>query len=270
MNVTSKNIQLQYQGFLNTPMLWEQHPVYNLQQLELPFVQCHQLTELKVPNLRLGKRVEQFVITSFKQDKTIKVLAQNVQIQDQKITVGELDCILSWSNRPIHLEIVYKFYLYDPAVGITELEHWIGPNRNDNLLKKLSKLKDQQLPLLFNPHTKYVLSNLGLKAANIAQRVCFKAQLFVPYQQEVSFSLLNKDCIQGFYVNFSSLEQFALCKFFIPKKMDWLLDVQTHVAWLSFDNFHEQVAILIANKRAPLAWIKFPNGDLQKFFVVWW
>jgi len=270
MDATSKNIQLQYQGFLNTPPLWEQRAVYNLEQLGLPYVQCHQLTELYAPNLRLGKRVEQFVITSFKPDKSIKVLAQNVQIQHKKITVGELDCILLRNNSPIHLEIVYKFYLYDADVGTTELEHWIGPNRNDNLLKKLSKLKDQQLPLLFNKHTQQILSDLGLEADELLQRVCFKAQLFIPYQQEISFSLLNKDCVQGFYVNFLSLEQFALCKFYIPKKMDWLLDVQTQVAWMSFDIFHQQIAMLIAKKRAPLSWIKFPNGDLKKFFVVWW
>jgi len=270
MNPTSKNIQLQYQGFLNTPLLWEKHAVFNLQQLELPYLPSNQLTELYVPNLRLGKRVEQFVITAFKRYKTIKVITQNVQIQHKKITVGELDCILSLNDRPIHLEIVYKFYLYDAVVGTTELEHWIGPNRNDNLLKKLTKLKDHQLPLLFNKHTRQILSGLGLKSDDLLQRVCFKAQLFVPYQQEVSFSLLNKDCVQGFYVNFSSLVQFALCKFYIPKKMDWLLEVQTQVPWMSFTMFQQHVAVLIEERRAPLSWIKFPNGDLQKFFVVWW
>ncbi|PCI33258.1 MAG: hypothetical protein COB60_08195 [Flavobacteriaceae bacterium] len=270
MNPASKNIQLQYQGFLNTHLLWKQHVVYNLLQLELPHLQCQQLTELYVPNLRLGKRVEQFVITALKQDKTIKILAQNVQIQNKKITVGELDCILRKIDRPIHLEIVYKFYLYDATVGGNELAHWIGPNRNDNLLKKLSKLRDQQLPLLFNKHAKETLIALNLKSEDLLQRVCFKAQLFVPYKSEISFNLLNKDCVQGFYVHFSALEQFSLCKFYTPKKMDWLLEVQTQVPWQSFTIFYEDVTVLIAAQRAPLCWIKFPNGDLQKFFIVWW
>jgi len=55
------------------------------------------------------------------------------------------------NNKPIHLEIIYKFYLYDPSIGLTQLDHWIGPNRRDSLVKKLTKLKQKQLPLLYHP-----------------------------------------------------------------------------------------------------------------------
>ncbi|PCH76033.1 MAG: hypothetical protein COB98_07390 [Flavobacteriaceae bacterium] len=270
MNPTSKNIQLQYQGFLNTPLLWKQQLVCTLEQLELTEVSCQRLTDLHNPNIRLGKRVEQFVITSLEQDKNIRILSQNTQINNKKITVGELDCLLEKEGVPIHLEIIYKFYLYDASVGTKELAHWIGPNRNDSLLKKLHKLRDKQLPLLFNEHTRPLLSNLGLKAKDFLQRVCFKAQLFVPYQQDVLFSLLNKECIQGFYVHFSALKQFSGCKFYIPSKIDWLLEVQTQVSWMSYQHFYTKTTVLIEAKTAPLCWIKFPNGTSHKFFVVWW
>ncbi|MCK5816168.1 MAG: hypothetical protein KAH07_09510 [Flavobacteriaceae bacterium] len=34
MNSKSKDIQLQYQGYFHTPLLWENEPVFGLKQLE--------------------------------------------------------------------------------------------------------------------------------------------------------------------------------------------------------------------------------------------
>ncbi|WP_415859547.1 DUF1853 family protein [Aureibaculum sp. 2210JD6-5] len=111
----------------------------------------------------------------------MKILTENIQVQHDKRTVGELDCILIKDNTPIHLEIIYKFYLYDNSVGSSEIEHWIGPNRNDTLLKKLTKLKEKQLPLLYSEHTKPILDDFNLNPKIINQLVYFKAQLFTPY-----------------------------------------------------------------------------------------
>ncbi len=270
MDYKSKNIQLQYQGYLNTPLLWKNHTVLGLEQLELPKQREHQLKELSTEPLLLGKRVERFVIAELQQYNNISIRLENAQINHQKITIGELDCILIKDEFPIHLEIIYKFYLYDANVGTTEIEHWIGPNRKDTLAKKLHKLKDKQLPLLFNEHTKPILNDLHLNAEQIQQRVCFKAQLFIPYQKNIVFDLLNKECLAGFYIPFSEVEQFTNCNFYIPVKIDWLLKVQTQVEWLNFSQFYERISPIIANKTAPLCWVKFPNGMMQKFFIVWW
>lgn len=270
MDLKPKQIQLQYQGYLNTPLLWKIHEVLGLKQLELYKQSNLVFNETISDNLRLGKRVERFVSAELQNDARIEVLLENTQIQNQKLTIGELDCLLKLDETPIHLEIIYKFYLYDSNVGSTEIEHWIGPNRNDNLLKKLTKLRDKQLPLLYNAHTKSHLDILNLKAESILQRVCFKAQLFTPYSYTVDFNLLNKDCLKGFYIPFSEIEQFASCKFYIPNKVDWLLEVETQIDWLSYALFLEKLRILINEKTAPLCWIKFPTGAVQKFFVVWW
>ena len=271
MDLKSKNIQLQYRGYLSSPLLWKNHTVLSLTQLELPKPNNTNFSEIVTANIRLGKRVEQFVHTELQGHKNIQILLENAQIQNQKITIGEIDCILKRDEMPIHLEIIYKFYLYDAEVGSTEIDHWIGPNRNDSLLKKLHKLKDKQLPLLANEHTKPILNSLNLNAEQIQQRVYFKAQLFVPYKTvPVKFELLNKDCIRGFYIHYTEVQQFSHCKFYIPIKIDWLLDVQTQVDWLTFDKFHEKITPTILNKTAPLCWMKFPNGVVQKFFVVWW
>lgn len=266
----SKNIQLQYQGYLNTSLLWKEHALLGLQQLELQDKKTTQFNEEIPENLRLGKRVERYVYAELTEHQNIEILLENAQIQNNKITVGEIDCILKLNQKPIHLEIVYKFYLYDPKTGSSEIEHWIGPNRNDNLLKKLHKLKDKQLPLLYNEHTQSVLKSINLNSEDIQQNVLFKAQLFTPYKSTVNFELLNKECVAGFYIHLNEIGQFLDCKFYIPTKVNWLLEVHSKVNWMMFDQFNLKITSLISQKRAPLCWLKFQNGTIQKLFVVWW
>ena len=266
---TKKNSQAQYQGYLHTPMLWK-NTVFGIQQFEFSTEKETVFNESIPENLRLGKCVERYVSAELQQNKEITILIENIQVQNEKITIGEIDCILKHNNTPIHLEIIYKFYLFNDSIGTTEIEHWIGPNRNDTLLKKLTKLKEKQLPLLYNPLTKPLLDNLSLKADEVQQMVCFKAQLFVPYQKEVEFMELNKACVNGFYIPISEISQFTDYKFFIPSKINWLLEVRTQVQWLNYNLFSEKVTSIINEKTSPLCWIKFPNGKIQKFFVVWW
>jgi len=270
MDITSNSIQRQYQGYRNTPLLWTGHPLLGLEQLQFTKQLTTHFHKDIAASMLLGKRVERFVNVELQQQKNIQILLENVQIQNQKTTIGEIDCILKQADIPIHLEIIYKFYLYDASVGITEIDHWIGPNRKDSLVKKLDKLKHKQLPLLHNPHSKTILNKVNIDPVHTLQRVLFKAQLFKPFNETISFKALNKNCLTGFYIHYSEIEQFSNCKFYMPIKVDWLVEVQSNVAWLPFDQFQKRITLLMAEKRAPLCWIKFPNGIMQKFFVVWW
>lgn len=270
MNSKDKHIQLQYQGYFNSALLWKTSNLLDLIQLEVPEQSTSLCTEFIPDNLRLGKRVERFVSSELQQLPEIEILKENIQIQDGKITIGELDCLLTRHDIPFHLEIVYKFYLYDSSVGSSEFEHWIGPNRNDSLIKKLDKLKNKQLPLLYKEQTKALLDDLQLNVNEIKQRVYFKAQLFVPYKTTIKFELLNKECLTGFYIHFSKLTPLANAKFHIPSKTDWLIQVHSNVTWLNFNQFKSVVTLLYKNQTSPLCWVKLPKGTIQKFFVVWW
>ena len=270
MHKPSKNIQLQYEGYLNTPLLWSDRPLLGLEQLQFTKQLTTHFYEDISNSMLLGKRVERFVNAELVQLENIQILLENAQIQNQKVTIGEIDCILKQADIPIHLEIVYKFYLYDASVGSTEIDHWIGPNRKDSLVQKLSKLQDKQLPLLHSTYAKSVLNKVNIDPEHTVQKVLFKAQLFTPFQKQVEFNLLNQNCLRGFYIPISKIQQFSTCKFYIPIKVDWLIEVQKYVEWLSFDQFEKRITLLISEKRAPLCWIKFPNGIMQKFFVIWW
>lgn len=270
MRYSKKELQLQYQGFLNSHFLWTSNAV-GLYQFSFSKEKNTSLATSFNTNLRLGKLVERFVSEEITQDKTINILVENIQIQDGKTTVGELDCLLLKNNQPIHLEIVYKFYLYDKSVGSLEIDHWIGPNRRDSFSKKLTKLTNKQFPLLYHNKTKIVLDKLDLDVKKIKQYVYFKAQLFVPFSNFGNyFPLINNQCIEGFYIKETELSLFSDCKFYFPTKHNWLVKPYTAVTWLNFKSFYSKLTLFLSEKNSPLCWVKKPNGELLKFFVVFW
>lgn len=267
MEFNTKNIQSQYEGFLKTNPLWK-NSFYGLYQINLPAIKEHVFKGKLAKNPRLGKRVESFVSCFLQQFNGIKIIEENIQIQKENITIGEIDSILKQGDTVIHLEIIFKYYLYDTSVGSSELEHWIGPNKNDSLHQKIEKLSTKQLPLLYREDTK---KYFNFDVNTIQQKVLFKAQLFVPYfKQNISFEQLNSDCVQGFYINKYELSQFSNCKFHIPSKLNWLLEPHKNVDWQSFNNFKKETELLLLSKKSPLCWIKQPNGEISKFFIVWW
>lgn len=259
-----------FDGFRNTPYLWKG----SLEGLKM--YAPGELTIADYPkvdpisHIRLGKLTEQFVLFELEQDESVRLLKSNIQVFRDQITIGELDCLIRQSEVNIHLEIVYKFYLYDPSV-LTELDRWVGPNRNDSLVLKLNKLKDKQLPLLYHQETAKVLNGLNLRPDEFIQRLCFKAQLFVPFDAlDIAFRFVNSDCIKGFYIRPGDLGLFANHTFYVPTKLDWLVEPHPDVTWISPHAFENRISELLASRRSPLCWMKSREGKVQKFFVVWW
>jgi hypothetical protein len=270
MHQKTKDIQKRYDGFLQTNCLWKNDVVFDLHQFEIEEKSSKINIDIN-EKLRLGKYIERFVSYQLEQEKTIAILCENVQIQKEKRTLGELDCILLKDKKPIHLEIIYKFYLYDASLGNNEIEHFIGPNKKDSLLEKLTKLKEKQLPLLYSNECKSYLKTINLDVDNIEQQVYFKAQLFVPFSNlNIELSSINKNCIVGFFINRKELAQFKDCKFYIPIKKDWLVKPHQNVDWINSDQFKENSDEYLARDFSPLCWLKKTNGEIEKFFLVWW
>ncbi|WP_375239246.1 DUF1853 family protein [Aurantibacter sp.] len=263
------NLQLHFSGFYNTPHLFK-NEVYGMKPYLTLNTRTPVFNTLITKNYRLGQLVERFVSNELKQNTNIKVLSENYQVNKDKITLGELDAIIRENNQPIHLEIQFKFYLYDATLGKTDIECFIGPNRKDSLVEKLNKLKYKQLPLLYKEETKPLLDSLNLKLKNISQNIYFKAQLFLPYNEDKTFNNINKECVYGFYFNYNNLDKFKGCKFYIPKKIDWLLDVNANVSWSSLNIIKLELDAFYTEKYSPLVWLKFPNGEISKCFVVYW
>ncbi|WP_040279131.1 DUF1853 family protein [Psychroserpens damuponensis] len=270
MNISPQHLQSLYQAYCKTQLLWKNAAINNLQQFELSSTFDSVFLRKLDKQLRLGQLAEQFVFNQLDTAESTNILAENIQIQKNKRTLGELDTLLLVNEKAIHLEIVYKFYVYDATAGPHEIDRWIGPNRKDSLVDKLNKLQHKQLPLLYTDDCQLTLKQLALANYNFKQQVLFKAQLFIPYQEHLTFKLINKHCVCGFFIKTSQLEVFKHYQFYIPSKLDWFLEPHATVDWLEFSNFRSESQTFLNQKQSPLYWMKNDLGDLFKCFLVWW
>ncbi len=232
----------------------------------------------------LGKRAEYYFKFLVEHSTNYQLLLSNVQVFKGKVTTGELDFIIreKKSSTIFHVELVFKFYIYDPDVPPSEkwmdnpcteneLARYVGPNRRDNLLKKLKKLKSHQLPLLYTAETQLALKDLKINSNSIEQRVCFLARIFIPQTYwSHDFKYINKQCIVGYYVNY---EAFAKAEtqntYILPPKSEWI-----NAPYLIKEKqyiFKELVPLLkerIADGYASLLWMQIETGGWEQFFVV--
>lgn len=264
-----RNNQNRFLGYLQTKELWDgalfdlnQYPIIDIGNFEI---------KLANKRLRLGVLVEQFIFACLKENKNLELLMTNIQIIQDNKTIGELDCLISEKGKLIHLELVYKFYLYDPSIPGNEIAKWIGPNRKDTLKQKLAKLKTKQMPLLYHPKSNEILSDLGYNSEMFDQKVHFKAQLFIPLGlNERIITEVNKSCILGFYITPDKLQLFKENDFFIPSKLDWLIEPHHDVIWLSYKESKSIIELELNKSRSPLCWMNDFKGNITKFFVVCW
>jgi hypothetical protein len=228
------------------------------------------------PRLVLGKRVEHFMSSYLELHSPYKVLAQNIQIFNKKTTIGELDFVIQHTDTQqiIHLEQVYKFYLYVPNATLYHDDPWIGPNYKDSFRLKMDKLTQKQFPLLYKEETKKALEDLQLDYSKIQQQLSFKAALFLPFNMITnSFKTVNNKSIEGLWMRLEDFENNTLFRdtqFFIPEKQDWGVHPKHNSTWFSYASILTQIQSSLAQKRAPLCWLKTTSKEYQKLFVVWW
>jgi hypothetical protein len=186
--------------------------------------------------------------------------------------LGELDFLFLDKSQAVHLECVYKFYLYDHTkLYEGYLEPWIGPNRSDTLMLKLNKLVNKQIPFINHSVTQEYLKNLGYRSSDFKQYVNFKAQLFLPLKRlDLPLQLLNKACVRGFHCGLTDLYQFNNFEIYIPSKLEWLVIPHIEVCWLSFEVACKKIEDQCAKHRSPMIWLKDPANHLQQAFVTWW
>lgn len=266
----------QYRGFLDTPALFDENENFELFSLSGKKNQdFHELELTPIPeNLVLGKRVEIFFQDAIQNTTKHTILAANLQIIENKVTLGELDFLMKnkLNNQFLHVELVYKFYVYDPKID-GELQRWIGPNRRDTLLYKIKKLQNKQLPLLQNKITQDYLKDMNLPSKEFTQQVCFLGKLYVPVNLYGSqFSEINNECIVGFWLTLDTFigrhqENDVYC---LPKKENWLIHPENNDAWTSFNDSVKSIKQSLHNKKSLLCWKKTPTNGYEQFFIVWW
>ncbi|WP_026934991.1 DUF1853 family protein [Christiangramia echinicola] len=269
----------QFLGFLKTPDIFPESKDSEFKTFDFPEVNitdslAASLDDLHHPrNSVLGKRMESFFEIAIDHSSRYELLASNIQIIENKQTLGELDFLLfdNEEAKPLHVELVYKLYVYDPEFP-SELERWIGPNRKDSFSEKLEKLRTKQFPLLFKNETSSYLDKLGVDPQNIEQQLCFKAQLFTPLDLILKdANILNPEAYTG---NWYSLKEFLNKDwknnlFYSPKKKNWNCEPGKNKNWISHSTLLLEIEDLFQNNKAPLVWMK-TEKSYHRFFIVWW
>lgn len=226
--------------------------------------------------IRLGQRMEYFMEAALKSHPNYRILAKNLQIIPDKVTVGELDFLFYDlpHKKHVHLEMAYKFYLYDDTVSENWQKCWIGTDRGDSLYVKIQKLKSKQLPLLFKKETRPYLEELKVQPKNIGQRISLKGQLFLPLHKNITMNpVLNQKAIAGHWIRPSDLSAWNkdTFSFFLPKKRNWVEVLRNEtVKWVSYELCMEQMVRYLAKNYAAMLWIKSQNGSLERIMVVKW
>lgn len=242
-------------------------PTFNLSQLNLA-----PNLEFQLPsNLRLGHLAEKIVSALIKSSTNYQVIHENIQVIEDKKTIGEIDFIILDKNlhQLIHLEVAYKFYLFDPSISSEPINNWIGPNRNDSLKEKLEKVKRRQFPLLYHRATKSKLENIELE--EVSQVLCLLASLFIPYGYQANFGPIYEKAIKGYYLNMASFIGLDHSEktYYLPSKKEWGMDPAENETWTTFNGIEEYLTTSLKEKKAPLCWQKQGNSYLA-FFIVWW
>lgn len=202
-------------------------------------------------NKRLGFYAEALLSYFFQTFSEVELLLQNYQLIEDKRTIGEVDFIIKWKGRVIHLESAVKYYLFHDSTDKDQLQNWIGPSCNDNLARKIKKVSTHQLPLV---NSRLIFDQV--EAKEIESYLFLKGKLFV--NSAVNCEWVNRESV-GKYLYNRELDSKSLNK----------LNLIDKPFWLSVLNSKEPLKKTVIKKkirfekRAQL--VRFPEG--YPFFI---
>lgn len=264
------NTKARVDAVLNSASLTELIP--SISSFDMSALEIAKDVEFYLPeNLRLGHLIEKIVAQLIHASSNYNVICQNIQLFESEKTIGELDFILEHvtSRQIIHMELAYKFYLYDPKISGSSIHKWVGPNRNDSLIEKLEKLKTKQLPLLYHESAQSKLDPIEI--SQVTQQLCFLASLFIPYQYSGNINPMFRKAVRGFYMDYDACENLNTAdkSYYLPPKQEWGMEPSANQNWTEWDGIKDQVTACIAKKQAPLCWQK-KGESYSSYFCIWW
>lgn len=269
------NLKNQFLGFCYTNPLFEDK-MSGLEQFvfeDIDFENIDFSSLCVADNMPLGKRVEYFFEFYINNSLRYNLIKKKIQIIDNKNTLGEIDFLLfdKKKNKYLHVELTYKYYLYDESHD-DELDRYIGPNKKDNLVRKINKLKEKQFPLLYKNESKEYLDEIDLN--NIEQKVCFKGNIYLPmHLRDKKPDIINNKCIKGFYISYEdfckNIENYERFKYFLPHRFDWLSNTKYCEEWKDYNQTKKEIEFFLESNKSPLVWLK--NGqNIESIFITWW
>lgn len=185
-------------------------------------------------NRLLGKYFESLAEFWFLNSCRFQLIEKSVQININGDTKGEFDFILrdELNHSFLHLEAAGKFYL--SSVNSDKWDTFIGPNPNDNLQNKMSKLLNDQIILSKSVFGKNKLIGMGIN--KIKPVLLLKGYFFYHLDNILSDKIIipaysNVKHNKGWWIRFGELEKlFELNTnhWMILKRLNWISEAFTN------------------------------------------
>ena len=137
----------------------------------------------------LGSYFEVLFSYAIRHFSTLTVLLEHQQVVEQGKTLGEVDMLVETPDGTLlQFEIAIKFYLERPSLYP---EHWIGPNKNDSLYKKVSRARAHQLTIMETASAKEQWQDI-LKGRPVTPCLLIYGRLFLSLNDDSN----RLDCIR--------------------------------------------------------------------------
>jgi uncharacterized protein len=179
----------------------------------------------KTSTRRVGYHFEALINFWLNWHPGYEFLATNLQVQEDKRTLGAFDYILRNKDGEIeHWEAAVKFYLqYE---NDSNWSSWIGPGKRDRLDLKLTRMISHQLPLSATKAGIAALEQLGANPVR-QRRALIKGMFFRPWRAHgVGPKGRNLNAPMGVWVAKRDLGDYALTypdsRWTIREKPDWM------------------------------------------------
>ena len=226
----------------------------------------------KYPNhFRLGHHFERLLEYWLNHQRYFDLIAANLQINQDKRTLGEFDFLVKHKEKVAHWETAIKFYL---IFGDNENPfHWFGPNPKDSLGDKYTHLINHQLTLSEHPDSIKLLSEMSIE---VDSALCFmKGRLFYPFEQFfleefVHPSIVNPNHEKGwwlttsaFTLHFDNTRQYKLLE-----KSYWLAPLEKDIKGESLDSISKRITGPKAQTASLIAVLDDDDKELSRGFVV--
>ena len=228
---------------MSSQCIWPQGAWYQqLYSESLPWIKrldndSSELEELiaEQKDRRLGKYFETLWYFWLCKQSRYDIVENNVQINIDGETLGELDFVLfdNKEKKTLHWELAVKFYL---GVGDTrEMYNWYGPNRRDRLDKKVEHLLSRQSVISQDARVVQWLAAQGIKIDRCA--VIMKGRLYFPCPAEQAAESVaamlplkcSPDLLHGWWLTPAGFEaEFDEQQHFLPLiNSGWLAKIST-------------------------------------------
>ena len=158
-----------------------------------------------------------------------RVRWHDVQIQENKRSIGAIDFILEQNGVLEHWEMTVKFYLQYKATG--NWTDWVGADQRDSLYKKWAHFHTKQLKLGTHPATVAKLAEDGMTTPT-QSKIWHCGMLFSEWGAPCE---LPEPCVYGQVHTSQPLGQWIrrtdFVRFFFSNKYRWV--IRDHPNWLA-------------------------------------